>query len=126
MADAGRPPVARWLWWAGFGALGLIAAMLTVLAYREGVPAFLQTHDKATHFTMAGALVFFLDGALARRSLRVARVPVPVACLVVLVPAAIEEYLQRYATFRTSDLGDYAADVLGAVVFLVLSRRVAA
>jgi VanZ family protein len=52
--------------------------------------------------------------------------PVPIACLVVLVPAAVEEYLQRYATFRTSDFSDYAADVLGAVVFVVLSRRIAA
>lgn len=118
-----RPP--RWIWWAGFVAFGALALGLTALAYREMLPGIVRSHDKGAHFLLAGALVFFLDGVLRRRALPLGRrAALSVAWIAVLVPAGIEEYLQRYATFRTSELGDYLADVAGATVCLWLSRLV--
>lgn len=117
-----KPHVSRWLWWAGLSTFGAVALVLASLAYRDMLPGVLREYDKATHFVMAGALVFFLDGALQRRAVVVAKVPISAAWLFVLVPAAAEEYLQRFATFRTSELWDFLADVAGATVCLWLSR----
>lgn len=118
-----KPRVARWLWWAGFVTFGGVGLILTALAYREMQPDFLRAHDKAAHFVLAGALVFFLDGALHRRALTLGGLALSVAWLLVLLPAGVEEYVQRFTTFRTSELGDYVADVAGATLFLWVSRR---
>ena len=67
---------------------------------------------------------FFLDGALRRRMIRIAGLAVPLAAVLFLVPAGIEEFLQRYSIHRSSSLGDFAADVAGVAVFVWLSRRV--
>lgn len=117
-----------WKWWAGFVAVGVFAVFMTRLAYREELPAVLGVRgvDKLAHFGTAGALAFFLDGALRRRRLPIGGgLGVPLAAAVLLVPIGIEEFLQRYATFRTSSLGDFAADVAGVIVFITLSRRAA-
>jgi VanZ family protein len=125
MLDPRRPRLAPWLWWAGFGAFAIVTMILTALAYREGLPELVRRNDKATHFVLAGCLVFFLDGLLQRRSIPLGgKIVLSVAWVAVLLPAGVEEYLQRYATFRTSELGDWLADVAGATTFLWLSRRV--
>ncbi|MBX3188060.1 MAG: VanZ family protein [Labilithrix sp.] len=116
-------------WWLGFFVITAIGGYLTVIAYVEGLPDVFRSFahfDKGAHFACAGLLAFFLDGALRRRSFSVFGVSVPVAALVVLVPAGVEEYAQRYATFRTSSLWDFAADVAGVAVFIPLSRRAGA
>jgi len=117
-------PVRRW--WIGFFAMVAFAIYMTFRAYREGLPAIFERPyvDKVAHFSVAGLLAFFLDPALRRRSLALARIRVPLAAALVLVPAGIEEFLQRYATFRTASFGDFAADVAGVLVFIPLSRRI--
>jgi VanZ family protein len=104
-----------------------LALHFTRLAYNEGLPQFLQADhvDKLVHFAFAGALAFFLDGALRRREVRLGRWCVPLAALVVLVPTAIEEFLQRYSIHRTSSIWDFAADVAGVVALIPVSRRIA-
>ncbi len=120
---------ARWGWWAGFGGVGAGALLLTLRAYQAGLPVFLNTipqSDKAIHFVIAGLLAFFLDGALARRPLfTVAGLAVPLAAAAILVPTGIEEYLQSFSALRTSSIWDYAGDVVGVLVFIPLSRRLA-
>jgi hypothetical protein len=122
--------VARWGWWAGFGGVSAGALWLTQRAYREGLPVFLNTiplSDKAMHFVIAGLLVFFLDGALARRTIfTIGGLAIPLAAVAVLVPTGIEECLQStVSALRTSSIWDYAGDVAGVLVFLPLSRRFA-
>jgi VanZ family protein len=118
--------VPAWRWWTGFGITSAVAMTLTFLAYREDLPSWFVTghQDKLWHFVIAGLLTFFLDGALKRRGVGPGR-RIPLAAVVVLLPAALDEYVQRYATFRTSSLGDFAADAAGAAVFVWLSRRAA-
>jgi VanZ family protein len=115
------------LWWAGFFAVVALALHSTRLAYSEGLPEVLQTDhvDKLVHFAFAGALAFFLDGALRRRHVLLGRWSVPLAALGVLVPTAIEEFLQRYSVHRTSSIWDFAADVAGVLAMIPLSRRIA-
>ncbi len=120
---------ARWGWWAGFGSVGAGALLLTLRAYQAGLPAILNAipqSDKAIHFVIAGLLAFFLDGALARRTVvTIGGLAVPLAAVVVLVPTGIEECLQSFSELRTSSLGDFAGDVVGVLVFIPLSRRLA-
>lgn len=116
------------MWWTGFAGVLAFGVIMTVRAYGEGLPAIFgrQHVDKIAHFCTAGLLAFFLDGAVARRRLFARGAAVmPFAAAAVLVPAGIEEYLQRYATFRTSSIYDFLADALGVLVFIPLSRRVA-
>lgn len=129
MSERPLPVVPAWRWWSGFGAVVAGAGYLTALAYREGLPHVFQVvpqFDKVVHFTTAGLLAFFLDGALRRRTaFTIDGRAISLAALVVLVPAGIEEYLQRYSVHRTSSIWDFTADLLGVLVFLPLSRRVA-
>ena len=117
-----------WRWWIALAVVVAAAGCLTVLAYREGLPEIFQRipqSDKIVHFTIGGLLAVFLDGALRQRNaLAIAGFAIPLAALVVLVPAGTEEYLQRYSAHRTSSIWDFAADLLGVVVLLSVSRRV--
>jgi VanZ family protein len=118
------PRIRAWVWWFGLGALSLVAAWMSLIAYQQGLPFDELPHlDKAVHFGIGGGLAFFLDGALQRRALRIGSIAAPLAALLILVPAGIEEFLQRFSVHRSSDLGDFAADVAGVVFFVWLSRR---
>jgi VanZ family protein len=117
-----------WRWWIALAVVVAAAGCLTVLAYREGLPEIFKRipqFDKVVHFSVGGLLAVFLDGALRQRTaFTIAGVAIPLAALVVLMPAGIEEYLQRYSVHRTSSIWDFVADLLGVVVLLSLSRRV--
>jgi VanZ family protein len=117
-----------WRWWIALAVVVAAAGCLTLLAYREGLPSIfarVPQSDKIVHFTIGGLLALFLDGALRQRTaFTIAGVAIPLAALVVLMPAGIEEYLQRYSVHRTSSIWDFVADLLGVVVLLSLSRRV--
>ena len=121
--------VPAWRWWTGLLLVAAVAVYLSSLAYAEGLPQVFRVvpqFDKVVHFTVAGLLASFLDGALGRRALFAgSRLAVPLAAVLVLVPAAIEEYMQRYSTYRTSSIWDFAADLAGVVVLVTLSRRAA-
>ncbi|CAN5924401.1 hypothetical protein BH11MYX4_BH11MYX4_19860 [soil metagenome] len=110
----------------GFLATVGLAAVLSLRAYRQELPAWLgvgQT-DKVLHFALAGTLAFFLDGALrARPAWRGSFAP-PLAAVLVIAPVGLEEYLQRYSAVRTSSIWDFAADVGGVTLFIVVARKV--
>lgn len=126
---AARPlaVVAPWRWWAGFGVIVVIAAGMSIVSYVEGLPSVFGEgqNDKILHFLLAGLLSFFLDGALARRSVPRLGFAIPLAAVLVLVPVGLEEYLQRYAILRTSSIWDFVADIGGVACFIPLSRRAA-
>ena len=109
---------------AQIGLVGLIAvgAYVGVLPTSlEGVPY----GDKVGHAVLIGPLAFFLDGALELRSVVLGWKFPRVAPVVVLVVAGIEEYLQRFSARRSSNFGDFAADVVGVCFFSWLAGRVA-
>jgi VanZ family protein len=128
-ADVPARVVSGWMWWTGFFAMVALALLMTQRAYAEGLPVFLSripASDKVLHFSTAGLLAFFLDGALRRRVLyTIGRLAIPLAAAGVLVPAGIDEYLQRFSEVRTSSIWDFAADVAGVAVLIPLSRRFA-
>lgn len=114
-------------WWIGFCAVVAFGLYMSARAYREGLPEIFERPyvDKVAHFFTAGLLAFFLDGGLRRRNLALTRgIKVPLAAALVLIPLGIEEFLQRYATFRTASYGDFAADMAGVTILIPLSRWV--
>jgi VanZ family protein len=124
--------VRPWQWWTGFVAVAAFALYLTFDAYHEGLPSIFQLpfFDKFAHFGFAGSLAFFLDGALKRRTLfsfgsALGKIAVPLAAVGVLVPSGLEEFAQRFTIHRTSSFADFAADIVGVVVLIPLSRRLA-
>jgi VanZ family protein len=131
MPERSLAVVPAWRWWAGVLLIATVAGYTTVLAYQQGLPeifAVVWQFDKAVHFSAAGLLAFFLDGALKRRMLMLPRLgglSIPLAAAMVLVPAGIEEFLQRYSIARTSSIWDFAADVAGVAILVRISRRVA-
>ena len=119
--------VRPWRWWGGFCLAAGAATCLTVLAYREGLPPALERiwqFDKVIHFSLAGLLAFFLDGALRHRDLLVInRKAIPLAAIGVLAPAGFDELMQSFSPVRSASLWDFAADVAGVLVCIPLSRR---
>lgn len=122
---AARPRVGMFVWCLGLGVMVLTGGVLSWFAYRGGIDFEQLPHlDKVVHFTLCGAVAFFLDGVLRRRAIRIGRLESPLAVPVVLVPAGIEEFLQRLSPHRTSSVGDFIADAAGVAFFVWLSRRV--
>jgi hypothetical protein len=108
----------------GFAASIVLVVSMSILAYAGRVPAWVAPNDfdKVLHFSMCGALVFFLDRALGGRNAWRGTWAPPLAALLILVPVAIEEYLQRLSPVRSSSIWDFTADAAGAVVMTIFAR----
>jgi VanZ family protein len=112
-----------WLFWPMLALDGFI----TELAYLRLLPSSLLHApgiDKVAHLVLFGTLVFFLDLWLRGRDLRLARLHLPLALLLVLAGASIEESLQSLSPARNADLLDLLSDLLGMVLATALSRRI--
>ncbi len=101
---------------ARFGPFVLAVVAFTVIsvfAYAGMMPRVLTMGgvDKILHATMGATLTFFLARALSGKKW--------LAMAFVLVPLAIDEYLQRLSTSRSSDWGDLLADAIGALVAVI-------
>ena len=108
---------------AGLAAHLTLVIAISIGAYTGLLPTVIQRvpHlDKLGHAVLIGGIAFFLDGVLEHR--RAWRSP-SLAALAVLVVAGVEEYAQRLSPRRSSDLMDFAADVVGVCFFVWLSRR---
>ena len=82
--------------------------------------------DKVAHLVLAIGLGYFAASFARRPALRLATVRVPLATLVVLAVAVVEEASQRFVAGRTFDLLDLAADFAGLAVGTGLALRRAA
>jgi VanZ family protein len=93
----------------------VVVLALSIAAYSGKVPSLVAGHgiDKVLHGAMGATLTFLLARALRGRAV--------LAALLVLVPLATDEYLQRFSPTRSSDWGDLAADVVGALLAIALT-----
>jgi hypothetical protein len=111
----------------GFVAHLSLVVLISIGAYTGLLPTSLPDlpyFDKLGHAILIGGLAFFLDGALGHRPLW-AGISFPrLGPTIVVVAAGLEEYLQRLSPRRSSDLGDFVADVVGVCFFSWLSRRI--
>lgn len=95
----------------GFGVAVGAVILTSIAAYGAKIPPQISEHgvDKILHATMGAILTYLLARAIAPRH-------AGIAALVVFVPLAADEYLQRFSASRSSDWGDLFADALGIVL----------
>jgi VanZ family protein len=94
----------------------LVVVATSIAAYTGRIPSLFAGHgiDKVLHATMGATLTFLLATVLRGRAV--------LAALLVLAPLATDEYLQRFSAVRSSDWGDLAADVVGALLAVAIHR----
>ncbi|MCA9621845.1 MAG: VanZ family protein [Myxococcales bacterium] len=109
--------------------LGLhLGAALTIVAaaYLGLLPIAIQrlhVHaDKVLHFLIIGGVAFWLVGVWDDARLTLGSLRLPLAVLVPLSIAGIEEMLQTFSPRRNADPLDFLADLLGLVAFYLVGR----
>lgn len=110
---------------AGLLAYGTMVFLIGAGAYLGVLPTGIHAiphFDLVMHLLLIGGVGFFLDGALDHRPLL--NKWWSLGGTLVLIVAGIEEWAQRFSPRRSSSFSDYAADVMGVVLFVWLSRKV--
>lgn len=119
-----RPgPDWRWLVWPQIA----IVVVISQIAYLDLLPVNLlrwPLADKVLHFLLFGAVVFWLNLWLGGRKVALGRWAVPLAILLALTVATLEEGVQTFSSHRSADLLDLTSDVAGMLFFWWLSQRV--
>lgn len=81
--------------------------------------------DKAGHMLLFGFLTLFANVATSFGSIRIGKVHCYWGTIVVIVFVAVEELSQALIPTRTLDAADFAADMIGILVFTIISRNIA-
>lgn len=119
----GRSPADwRWLLWPQLA----LVVVITQIAYLGFLPLYLlrwPMSDKVLHFLLFGAVVFWLNLWLNGRAVQAGQWAVPLALVVPLSVAILEEGAQSFSPLRTADVTDLVSDVAGMLFFLALSTR---
>jgi len=117
-------------WRIAFGVQLAVVLAIGAGAYLGRLPTFyarVPHADLAIHALLFGLLAGLLDGALGHRPLLRGRLPwLRLAPALVLSAAAVEEAAQSLSPRRSASLTDFAADVVGVVVFVWLAGRATA
>jgi hypothetical protein len=109
----------------GFVVYSTMVVLIGIGAYAGVLPTsirFLPHYDLVMHLLLIGGVAFFADGALAHRPLY--RGFGSLGGAAVLLVAGIEEWAQRFSPRRTSSWSDFAADVVGVILFVWAARRI--
>lgn len=118
-----RHAMIRWMLWPQVS----LAVMATLMAYLGLLPLYLLAWpfaDKVLHMILIGSLAFWLNLWIHDWQLQMGRLRLPVAIVLPLLLAAIEEMLQSLSPLRTFDLVDLASNLVGLLLFYALSRWV--
>jgi hypothetical protein len=112
----------RWLLWPQIG----FVLVMTQMAYLDILPNSLLAWpyaDKVIHALFFGAVVFWLTMWWPERQVQIGRWALPLAIVLPISLALLEEIIQVYSPLRTGSLMDLSADLVGMVAFWWLSRR---
>jgi len=112
----------RWLLWPQIS----FVIVMTQMAYLDILPKTLLAwpySDKVIHALFFGAVVFWLTLWWPERRVQVGNWALPLAIVVPISLALLEEIYQHYSPLRTGDLADLSADLIGMIFFWWLSRQ---
>ncbi|WP_245568344.1 VanZ family protein [Ferrimonas futtsuensis] len=115
------------VWMATLALIGLIAWVIYLANTGQSSIFFslvrqLPYGDKLGHFTLFGLVTLGLNLMSGGRGWRCGPLKVYWGATLVFVVAALEEFSQAWFPNRTLDSTDLMADVLGILVFSLLSR----
>lgn len=111
----------RWLLWLQIA----VAILVTMMAYLNILPTHLLRWpyaDKVLHFLLFGSITFWLYLWWPNLVLPLGKWAVPVAILLPITIAFLEELLQGLSPLRTASLTDLAFDLAGMICFYLLAR----
>ena len=112
----------RWLLWPQIA----LALIVTHMAYLDILPhRFLAIPyvDKLLHFLLIGSIAFWLNIWFRGRSIPIWGWYIPLALLLPLSIAFVEEVAQIFSPVRSADLADLISDIAGLFFFWWLSRK---
>jgi len=112
----------QWLLWPQIA----LALLVTQMAYLGILPLHLLMipfTDKFLHFLLIGSIAFWLNIWLRGRTVPLLNWAVPLALLIPLTIALLEEGAQFYSPLRTADVGDLLSDLAGLLFFWWLSQK---
>ena len=101
-----------------------------VAAYLRLIPtrlAYLPFYDTLGHFVLYGILAALLHLGIRSRAMRLPYLTreIPVAIIVTIALAVLDEALQSLSPYRSADLIDLTSDVIGIVLFVTVLNWVA-
>ncbi len=112
-----------WLLWPQVA----LALIVTQMAYLDILPLTLlgwPLADKILHFLLVGSIAFWLNLWFRGRTVPVGAWSVPLALLLPLSGALLEEVAQLFSPLRTADLADLFSDMAGLLFFWWLSHKI--
>lgn len=114
----------RWVLWPQLGLVLSVSLVAYTGVFARGHLGWLRLPgmDKALHLLMFGLLALGTYFATRDRRLRLGPLRVPLAVLVPLTGALVEELLQATSAHRTADPLDLLADLTGMLVFWRIGR----
>ncbi len=113
----------RWLLWPQIA----IVVIVTHMAYLDILPTRLLNwplSDKVMHFLLFGAVVFWLNLWFNGRSVKLGHLALPLAILLPLSLAMLEEGAQVFSPLRSASLSDLGCDLMGMLFFWWLSGKI--
>lgn len=121
--DANLKSVGSWALFTVLSYLVLLTA--TILAYLRLVPLEIKKipyYDKIGHFMLFGTFAFLLDRALRQKNLKLGRISVSLAVVLVALYAAFDEVLQGFSLARSLDMTDFLSSFIGIASLVFLGR----
>ena len=112
----------RWLLWPQVA----VVILVTQMAYMAMLPWALLDWpyaDKLLHFLLFGMVAFWFNLWVEGKKIMILGIGLPLAVLVPLALALVEECIQQFSPLRTFDLVDLAGDFLGMCCFWWLSEQ---
>ncbi len=112
-----------------FAATILLIVVASTLAYLHALPNILGEVpylDKVLHFSIFGVLTLAVLLTWGDRRLQVGPLSLPLAIVVPLAFAAVEEALQGFSPYRQLDIWDLLSDAAGMTLCWLLCHRLAA
>ncbi|MEA5575829.1 VanZ family protein [Anabaena sp. UHCC 0451] len=113
----------RWVF-AFWVYLGILLSIF-ISAYLRIIPtelAIFAHYDTVMHFLLLGIAAYLSHQALKKRKLQIFNLPLPLAPLIVFIFCIFDEIIQSFVPYRSADIMDFTADVLGIIVFTWLAE----
>jgi VanZ family protein len=114
----------RWVF-AFWVYLGILLS-ISLSAYLKIIPtqiAKFPHYDTILHFLLLGIAAYLSHQALKKRKFEIFNIPLPIAPFIVFIFCILDEIIQSFVPYRSADIMDFTADVVGIIVFTLLAEK---
>jgi polysaccharide biosynthesis protein VpsQ len=104
--------------------LGILLS-ISLSAYLKIIPSELSQfpyYDTILHFLLLGIAAFLSHLAFNKPKIQIFNISLPLAPIVIMFLCVIDEIIQHFVPYRSSDLVDLIADFCGVLLFTWLAE----